>query len=62
MFYMEICISRCVISRELLESEIFVIVFFLFFPVEDFWMKVAKNIALGSSRIVLIFFGYSDLL
>jgi hypothetical protein len=58
---MEICISRCVISRELLESEIFVIVFF-FFPVEDFWMKVAKNIALGSSRIVLIFFGYSDLL
>jgi len=61
MFYMEICISRCVISRELLESEIFVIVFF-FFSVEDFWMKVAKNIALGSSRIVLIFFGYSDLL
>jgi hypothetical protein len=53
---MEICISRCVISRELLESEIFVIVFFFFFPVEDFGMKVAKNIALGSSRIVLIFF------
>jgi hypothetical protein len=38
------------------------LLYFFFFSVEDFWMKVAKNIALGSSRIVLIFFCYSDLI